>query len=250
LNADKEFVKYLSETGYHPRSSKHGDKLCELLLRDLIEECPAFRAASANGTVCHDMNYSPTTKVPLGWNIDLVIGPPIDRTLDSPKKFSRGAPSELWVAVDAKTIMTEHGKARRNRQRDLNSFATILHMKNPKTIVGGLVVINMASSFRSPLRNGETTIHANISRLVEECVQLFEDLPRAPSSGPTAGNPNQIDAMGVIIVEYSNVDGEPAKLVTDHPAPAPQSPVHYASFVRDICGAFGSRFGSGSGTPS
>jgi hypothetical protein len=245
LNADKEFVKYLSEAGYHPRSSKHGDKLCELLLRDLIEECPAFRAASADGTVCYDMNYSPATNVPLGWNIDLVIGPPADRTLESSKGSARGAPSELWVAVDAKTIMTEHGKARRNRQRDLNSFATILHMKNPKTIVGGLVVINMASSFRSPLRSGETTIHTNISRLVAESVQLFQDLPRAPSSGVAAGNPNQIDAMGVIVVEYSNLEGEPARLVTDPPAPPPGSPVHYASFVRDICSAFGSRFGPG-----
>jgi hypothetical protein len=243
LNADKDFVKYLSETGYHPRSSKHGDKLCELLLRDLIDECPAFRAASADGTVCFDLNYSPATNVPLGWNIDLVIGPPAAKPLEPSKGFARSTPSELWVAVDAKTIMTEHGKARRNRQRDINSFATILHMKNPKTIVGGLVVINMASSFRSPLRNGETTIHTNISRLVAETVQLFQDLPRAPSSGLASGNLNQIDAMGVIIVEYSNVDGEPAKLVTGPPAPPPQSPVHYASFVRDICAAFGSRFG-------
>jgi hypothetical protein len=236
-------VKYLSETGYHPRSSKHGDKLCQLLLADMQDECPAFKVAIQEGRVCFDLNYSPATNVPLGWNIDLVIGPTVDCHLPGSSPV-RGAPSELWIAVDAKTIMTEHGKARRNRQRDLNSFATILHMRDLKTIVGGLVVINMAETFKSPLRNGETTIHANISRLVSESVKLFEDLPRAPSSGLTGGNLNQIDAMGVIVVRYTNERGEQATLVTDPPAPQPSSPVHYANFVKDICSAFGERFKS------
>lgn len=242
MKADKEFVRYLSETGYHPRSSKHGDKLCELLLADLSDECPAFRKAATDGIIRHDMNYSPAESVPLGWNIDLVVGPPSEAILAPSGRPVRGVPSELWVAVDAKTVMTEHGKARRNRQRDLNSFATILHMKNPRTIVGGLVVINIASTFRSPLRDGETTVHANISRLVEETVQLFQDLPRAPASGPLPNNLNQIDAMGVIVIDFTNIEDQPAKLVTSSPAPMPGSPIHYESFVRDICRAFAIRF--------
>jgi hypothetical protein len=242
LKADREFVKYLSETGYHPRSSKHGDKLCELLFADLMDECPAFRESVLAKNVSYDLNYSPAGNVPLGWNIDLVIGPSSELVSSSRQEPVRGTPSELWVAVDAKSIMTEHGKARRNRQRDLNSLATILHMKNPKTIVGGIVVINMASSFRSPLRGGETTIHANISRLVGESIRLFEDLPRARSSGPDPSGLNQIDAMGVIVVDYSNIEGDVAKLVTESPAPSVESPVHYSSFVRDICRAFSTRF--------
>jgi hypothetical protein len=244
MKADREFVKYLSETGYHPRSSKHGDKLCELMLADFTEECPAFRKALADGFICYDMNYSPSESVPLGWNIDLVVGPSSEAIPAPFAKPIRGAPSELWIAVDAKTVMTEHGKARRNRQRDLNSFATILHMKNPRTIVGGLVVVNVASSFKSPLRDGETTVHANISRLVEETVQLFQDLPRAPTSGPLPNNLNQIDAMGVIVIDFTNIEDQPAKLVTTSPAPMPGSPIHYESFVRDICRAFTARFTS------
>jgi len=245
LKAPELFVKYLSESGYHPRSSKHGDKLCELLLADLMEECPAIRKAAQEGKICYNLNYSPGQGVPLGWNIDLAIGPP--SSVEKRNTFPDGSPMkespiELWIAMDAKTIMTEHGKARRNRQRDLNSFSSILHMKNPKTIVGGLVVINCAGSFRSPLRDGEMTIHANIERLVAESVKMFEDLPRAPSGGADPKNLNQIDAIGIIVLEYSNAMGEVAKLVTGSPAPQIGSPAHYNNFVKDICTAFLTRY--------
>ena len=243
MKAPELFVKYLTESGYHPRSSKHGDKLCELLLADLMEECPAIRAAAQNGKICFGLNYSPGMGAPLGWVVDLAIGPSNSKIEGSSSgSMAKEPPSDLWIAVDAKTIMTEHGKARRNRQRDLNSFSSILHMKNPKTIVGGLVVINNAGSFRSPLRDGDVTIHANIERLVAESVKLFEDLPRAQSNGPDSKNLNQIDAVGVIVIEYSDPKEKPTKLVSDFPAPQPGSPVRYENFVKDICSAFLARY--------
>lgn len=237
-------MNYLSKEGYHPRSSKHGDKLCRLLLDDLIATCPVIRDAFQNDSICYDLNFSPGTSAPLGWNIDLAVGPPpkdqenFSSTSGSPLRID---PSELWISVDTKTIMTEHGKARRNRQRDLNSFASILHMKNPKTIVGGLMVINISPRYRSPLRD-DITIHKNITRLVSESVRLFEDLPRASPSGASPGNLNQIDAVGVIVINHSGVIGDTTNLVTDPPAPQPDSPVQYESFVKDICEAFKVRF--------
>jgi hypothetical protein len=243
MKAPELFVQYLTESGYHPRSSKHGDKLCELLLADLMEECPAIRAAAQNGKISFGLNYSPGMGAPLGWIVDLAIGPPISKVEGNPSgSMIKEPPSDLWVAVDAKTIMTEHSKARRNRQRDLNSFSSILHMKNPKTIVGGFVVINNAGSFKSPLRDGDVTIHANIERLVAESVKLFEDLPRAQSSGPDQKNLNQIDAVGVIVIEFSDLREKPTKLVTNFPAPGRESPVHYDKFVKDICSAFSKRY--------
>lgn len=244
MKAPELLVKYLTETGYNPRSSKHGDKLCELLVADLMTECPAFHKAAQEGRICYELNHSPDHRVPMGWNIDLAIGPPADgnEKILSTDLPLVGPPMELWIAMDAKTIMTEHGKNRRNRQRDLNSFSSILHMKNPRTIVCGLVLINCAGSFRSPLRDGETTIHANIKRLVAESVKLFEDLPRAPSGGPDPKNLNQIDAIGVIVIEFSSLEDEPTRLVTEPPAPQIDSPVHYNNFVRDICAAFSERY--------
>jgi hypothetical protein len=76
--------------------------------------------------------------------------------------------------------MTEHGKARRNRQRDLNSFQDILHRKNPRTIVAGLLLVNMAPRFKTPLlRKSEgPNIHKNIERMVAEIVEMMNGLNR------------------------------------------------------------------------
>jgi len=96
--------------------------------------------------------------------------------------------------VDAKTIMTEHGKARRNRQRDLNSLHDILHRRNPKAIVAGLVVVNMASTFKSPLRP-EMTVHRNIERIVGETIDMFRGLPLSSDNSTGVG----LDALGIIV---------------------------------------------------
>ena len=243
LNGAQRLVEFYTEKGYHPRSSKHGDVLCDFLLDDLMRECPAFRQAAVKGTICYQQNPKGKSNTPLAWKLDLAIGPTL-RTPDlaNVKVPIRAPPDDLWIAVDAKSIMTEHGKARRNRQRDLNSLAAIIHMKNPRTVVGGLVVINVAPSFRSPTRKGEITIHKNIDRLVAESVRLFEDLPRAPARGLEGGNLNEIDAIGVIVVDYTNIKDTPARLVTEPPAPQPGSPLHYDCFVRTICEAFTARF--------
>lgn len=245
LKADHEFVRYLQRDGYHPRSSKHGDMLCELLLDDLMESCPVLRKAAEGNRICYNQNQAPGSGVPLGWNIDLAIGPPssnLGKLAGTSSRPHRAPPERFWIAVDAKTIMTEHGKARRNRQRDLNSFSSILHMTDAKMIVGGLVVLNQAPSFTSPLRSGGPTTHKNIERLIPETIKLFEDLPRAPHDGHSPNLQNQIDAIGVIVIEYDNIRGHPARLVTESPAPQPGSPLHYHSFVRDICSAFNARY--------
>ncbi|MGH8622379.1 MAG: hypothetical protein ACRET3_09590, partial [Burkholderiales bacterium] len=155
--------------------------------------------------------------------------------------IAEGFPSEIWIAIDAKTIMTEHGKARRNRQRDLNSFQDILHRKNARTIVGGLLVVNMAERFQTPLaRQAEgITTHRNVDRLVTEIVSLMGGLPRATAfSGKQGG----LEALGVIVVSHSNVPGESTSLVTTAPAPARDDRLSYASFLRDLCVAFSTRF--------
>ncbi|MGQ0766824.1 MAG: hypothetical protein ACT4OZ_14345 [Gemmatimonadota bacterium] len=144
------------------------------------------------------------------------------------------------MAIDAKTIMTEHGKARRNRQRDLNSFHDILHRKNARTIVGGLLVVNNAGRFLTPLprRREGVTEHRNIDRLVSEVIALMDALPRGR---PEPGNPG-LDALGVIVVTHSNVVHDETRLVVGPPSPAISDPLSYDSFLRDLCDAFSVRF--------
>lgn len=241
--ADVEIARYLAANQYHPRSSKHGDALCRFLLADLLTTCEAFSRAAARGAIVYRANYTIDPHSPDRWNADLVVGPPSQPPEPNAPRvgsIAESFPSQIWIAIDAKTIMTEHGKARRNRQRDLNSFQDILHRKNPRTIVGGLLVVNIAERFQTPLARREEgiTIHHNVGRLVSEIVALMGGLPRAGAGVGQTG----LEALGVIVVSHSNVPREPTRLVADPPAPAPSDPLSYSSFVRDLCTAFAARF--------
>jgi len=126
--ADVEIAKYLEANNYHPRSSKHGDALCRFLLIDLLASCDAFRAAAERERIVFRTNFTIDPLSADRWNADLVVGPPTQPPLPRATRvgpIAEGDPHEIWMAIDAKTIMTEHGKARRNRQRDLNSFHDI-----------------------------------------------------------------------------------------------------------------------------
>ncbi len=238
MSADREFVDYLEKAMYHSRSSEHGDKLCKLLLQDLLRSCEPFCKAAKERRIVYKLNHVIDKGSPTQWNLDLVVGPPAlksQQLLENNGIILLGEPAEIWLAIDAKTIMTEHGKARRNRQRDLNSLQDILHRKNHRTIVGGLLTVNMANSFKSPLRS-KTTTHRNIERLVRETIDLFEGLPLAKRDG------TGLDALGIIVVSHTNIKGDLSKLVTEEPAPQSGDALHYLTFLQDICSAFKKRF--------
>ena len=242
-HADAKFAKFLTANLYHPRSSKHGDALCGFLLIDLLTNCESFARAAERDEIVFQANFTIDPDSSDRWNADLVVGPPSQ----APEPFTRrvgaiaeGLPSEIWIAVDAKTIMTEHGKARRNRQRDLNSFQDILHRKNHGTIVGGLLVVNIAERFQSPLARKDEGItnHRNVERLVAEVVAQMGALPRASADATKVG----LEGLGVIVVSHSNIPGEPTQLVKAPPAPLAGDPLSYTSFLRDLCVSFTARY--------
>lgn len=244
-SADVEIAKYLTKHGYHPRSSRHGDAICEFLLSDLLASCESLRQAAVRDRIVYDTNFTVDPTSVDSWNADLVMGPPAHAPEPKAKRSgptAKGEPDEIWLAIDAKTIMTEHGKARRNRQRDLNAFQDMLHRKNAKTIVGGLLLVNIAERFLTPLARKAVgaTEHKNIKRLVAETVSMMEALGR---SGPNPGVPG-LEALGIIVVSHTNVPGEQTSLVVDPPAPNANAPSSYSSFLRDTCLAFSARFGS------
>jgi hypothetical protein len=234
--APDEYAHYLSENGYHPRSDKHGEKMCDFLLRDLYENCPTLRALANSGSIVYQTDYVVFENTPDKWTIDLVIGPSSSRSLPKGPFIAKANPSEVWVAIDAKGIMTEHGKCRRNRQRDLNSMANILHRMTPEPIVGGYVIINMATEFRSPLRD-VLTLHKNIQHKVAETVPLFLQILKDEESG-RAG----IDAIGVTIIEYTNLPRSTCTIIRGPPAPDHSSPLQHDNFVSRICTELVNRF--------
>jgi hypothetical protein len=235
--APAELARYLTEHGYHPRSSKHGDAMCEFVLRDLNANCPTLSALASRGAIVYQTNYTVNEGTPSKWTIDLVLGPRKGGLDLEGAYIARDDPLEVWIAIDAKAIMTEHGKARRNRQRDLNSMAEILHRMDPTPIIGAYVAINMAAEFRSPLRKANTR-HRNIERIVAETIPLMTEILQDEESGHPG-----LDAIGVTILDYSNAPGSQCRVIEAQPAPDRNRPLYYDNFIARLCEKFTARFG-------
>lgn len=240
MPAPDQLVGHLRESGYHPRSSQHGRVLCEFVLGDLLAICPALAEQAAAGQLVYDLQRK-IIVAGSQWNIDLVLGPPAGRPpAVTARGISQAPPATIRVAIEAKTIMTEHGKARRNRQRDLDSFHQFVHRYDPDTVAGGLTVVNVAERFRSPLRSG-ISVHRNVRALVQESLGLLRSLPQRSARGEGPG----LEANGAIVVSHDNVDPSATRLVASAPAPEVGDPLHYEAFLRRLCDSYSHRWAGG-----
>lgn len=233
--ADERIAQWLDANTYHPRSDKHGKNLCRYFLDDLLRESELLQKHAQERKIVYDEDLV-VGQGALRWNVDLVLGPPSQHLLGGAQRLVQGEPREIWLAIDAKSVMTEHVKARRNRQRDLNSLAGIMKHHHPKSVVGGLMLVNMAPRFKSPLRD-DVTIHNNIERLVAETVEMFDEIPRARIEGGAG-----IEAVGVIVVEHTNLPGDRTRLITEPPAPQVGDLAFYRTALNTLQEALESRF--------
>jgi hypothetical protein len=261
------YVEHLTRVGYHPRSSKHGDFLSQSLVLDLLDASHQLRSAAARGKVVFTANHAievadksvaetlpEEARKDLAWNMDLVIGPSGDEPpvllrrkskkkeeevhLITPDVMKRGTPRDVWLVVDAKGVMTEHGKARRNRQRDVTALWTVMKTFMPNVVVGAVIPINVARQFRSPLRTTLTDHGTNIERTVSNTLGIFRAVRNTSREG------RGIDGLGCFVVDFDNITGSKARYIEQAPAPQPEDVIHYDNFVRDLVNAVTTRFGS------
>lgn len=247
----EEFVQHLQEDFYHPRSDAHSNAICRGILSDLLTHCPPIAERARRGEIVAQLNHTVTVNHQR-WNIDLALGPPPGTPLP-PKDgepISFDVPTVIEVAVEAKGVMTEHGKARHNRLRDLQAFHHHAHIYNQKVVAIGVVVVNVAPVFWSPTRAADdVTVHHNIETLGPETVGLFRNLPLRNSPEEGAG----LEAACVLVVNHDNLGKneelpeaapEPSEstLVERPPAPQVGDPLHYATMIRRTCRAYQDRW--------
>jgi hypothetical protein len=185
MSAPERFAAYLLKNPYHPRSNKHSNALMEFFLDDLLALCPQVQSHAADGKLAYELNR----RVRVGtseWNVDLIVGPPAAVVSDAPRErpIARSQPSNFRIACEAKSIMTEHRKAQRNRQRDLDALHQFMHRYDQNTIAAAVTLINAAESFRSPLRP-RVTKHRNPLDLARASIELLRMIPTRthPSNG-------------------------------------------------------------------
>ena len=241
---DEQIAEWLAENDYHPRSPAHGSASCLYLIDDMLHESDVFREVAREGEIVYQEDHN-VGEGDSKWNVDLIIGPPreeVQTEVGDDVSLVEAEPEEVWLAIDAKSVMTEHGKARRNRQRDINSFADIMHSHYPGAVTGGILLINLADRFKSPLRDeDDITEHDRIEDLVAETVDIFRDIDRA--QGKVSPN---VDGVGCVVVEHTNLDDDhETRLVTEPPAPQKGDIVQYQEFLEIIIDVFEDRWLTG-----
>lgn len=251
MDGPQKLVDHFNANGYHPRSNAHSNVFCLAILEDIIESCPPIKRRAELGELVGKLNISQTVGHD-DWNIDLAVGPPAGNpTPPDPEdhiKFER--PALIHLAIEAKGVMTEHGKARRNRLRDLQAFHGHAHRYSSKTIAVGIVVINASPVFWSPTRSpNDVTHHRNIERLLSETIDIYRNLPLRGTLGDGEG----LEAACVVVVRHDNLNQNPnlpgdaprpslAEIVDSSPAPTTGDPLNYATMIRRVCEFYQERF--------
>ncbi len=213
--------------GFNPRSQANSDALSDFVLADLEPRCPELSAALERGELISRKNPDVQTKVARR-SIDLVIHEKNKLPLLS-----------VRVSIEHKTIMTAHGKARKNRYGDLIAYCNHMHNHRRDCIAAGIVVINTSPEYENPdaFAKGLKRPKFKMEKVVSDTIQIFTSIPlRGKPDDPR----DQPEALAVIAVNYDGVHA--ARLVTEPPAPTAADPVNYDSFIRRICRLYADRF--------
>jgi hypothetical protein len=259
-----EFAVYLAAKGYDPRSSRHSDFLSEIILDDLVTSCPLIAERAARGQIVAKLRHHQQIGQD-DWVIDIAVGTcagaaaPPDPTGPGPSHIKLAPPVIIQIAIELKSVLTEHGKARRNRLRDFGAFHVHGHTYDPRTVVAAFLVINSSDFFYSPLNFGKVTrseLNSHVSsrrsarQLAKESIDLFRTIHLRHSEADGAG----VEALGVIVIEHDNVNFYPDPSKYAHlrrptqVAPTPPSlsvgdPLSYESMIQRICAHYTDRFG-------
>ena len=234
------FLEHLRLEGYHPRSNKHSNALAVAIARDLASICEPLRDRALAGEVVYDINFDLHVQTAT-WNSDLVIWRASEKDVPENQPISRGRPVAVEIAIEIKSIMTEHRKAVKNRKRDLEAHHEHVHHYDPQAIAGGVFVVNQASSFKSPLRPA-VTVHGRdrqaILNLMNHCLLEMRNISERRAVGDYG-----LDAKCFIVVEMDNINLSETRYVERPPAPQPGDPLNYDSFLRRICDLYSRHYG-------
>ncbi|MGH9415630.1 MAG: hypothetical protein ACRD01_03300 [Terriglobales bacterium] len=222
MRAPEKFVAWMSANpGFNPRSQKSSDALTDYVVADLRAACPELDLDIKVGGLA----MKKTADVQSGLatrNVDLVM--------------SDAESGQLCVTVENKSLMTAHGKARKNRYGDLIAYCTHVHQNRPECIAGATIVINTSAAYENPdaFAKGMQRPSYNMAKVVPETVALFAGIPIREFPDQSWDRP---ETLCVILVNY---DGRnPASLV----APLPNTEaLGYDVFLKRIAELYQGRF--------
>jgi hypothetical protein len=255
LLAPEQFAKWMSSNiandkkhgrkvyRYHPRSDEHSKRLCALVLDDLKAVCPPLVEQINTGEVIARVNTVVLFENGKAKTLDLAIG--------EPKRFRpgeltlQGVPtgtiSKVRFSCEAKQCMTEHSKTKPRIFDELSSSHEIIHQGEPSAIATGIVVVNAAPRFASPLRQEPLPAKLMYSthsqpRVTADMVAHLRGLKHR--EGPTGVG---FDAFATIVIDCDNTGD--CTLHTAPPAPQISERDHYEAYLLRVATSYSDRYG-------
>ncbi len=194
----------------------------------LVSLSPSLKQQFDAGHLTATLNGAVKTRT-YSRDVDLVI-------LDT---RSLGPLNQAVMTVENKTIMTAHGKARKNRQGDLIAYANHVHNHNRYSVAGAVMIINVSAEYKNPNGIPTKTPRRHLSAdYITQTMGLFKFALR---DSPDDSN-DQPEAVAIVLVDYDGVHD--ARLVTEPPALPDDDPYHYNSFCRRMVRLYEERLSS------
>lgn len=229
MNAPESYVRWIQQhRGFNPRAQQSSNALADFVVADLQGWSRTIRAALASGLIEEKKNAAIATRF-VSRNVDLVL-----RTEVGPGKTA-------LVTVENKTIMTAHGKARKNRLGDLIAYANHVHNHSRNCIAAGLLVVNASTTYENPdpFAKGISRARFDMPKVLASTIDLFARIPLRERSEDSYDTP---EALGLILINYDGLRAP--KLVSRSPAPQKDNPLFYKNFIHRIAQIYESRFGA------
>jgi hypothetical protein len=225
---------------YHSRSDAHSIALCKLILQDLLLACPVLKNQALADRIVYGINARHVFPNGKKKTLDLAIG--TANAIKQPVRFADticpGAMDRVLISCEAKTVMTEHGKSQPRVFDELGSSHEIVHQGDREAIAAGVTVVNIATTFVSPLRQKGGELHVSKHKQPNAAERMVNHLRGLPIR--EVDSDSGFDAYATIVVDCDNQG--PATLWTDPPAPQPGERDHYDTFIARLANAYTSRF--------
>src|SRR6266550_2549187 len=214
MRGPQRYVDWINaHLGFNPRSQTNSNALSEYIIDDLSMASPkAIGEFVRTEKLVPLKNASVSTTVTVR-NIDLVL-------------YEKAMLPRISVqlSVEHKTVMTAHGKARKNRYGDIIAYCNHMHNHQRDCVVGATVVINSSELYENPdaFAKGLVRPKFKMEKVVQDTVKVFAGIPLRESPD----DPNDLpEALTVIVVDYDGVNR--AKLVVSEASSASTSEAHY-----------------------
>jgi len=228
MRGPERYVDWInSHIGFNPRAQENSNAMSEFIQDDLILASPKIADLIRSRAIVPKQNGNVKARFAVR-NVDFVF-----------QEGSKLPEIHVPLSVENKTIMTAHGKARKNRFGDIIAYCNHVHSHRPDCVAGATVVVNLSEQYTNPdsFAQGLERKRVNIEKVVADTIEVFRSIPLRD----TRGEPTELpEAIAVIVVNYDGVN--PARLVTTGVAPNSADSVSYDNFITRLAAKYEDRF--------